>query len=42
MQITEDWFELANDLALERHVHPKHAMRRGMLWSHRDFEQFAF
>src|SRR5512140_1544742 len=41
MQITEDRFELTNDLAIERHIHPKHAMRGWMLRSHRDFEQFA-
>src|SRR5205814_6685606 len=42
MQITEDRFELTNDLAFKGHIHPKHAMRRWMLRSHRDFEQFAF
>src|SRR5204862_5286100 len=41
MQVTEDRFELTNDLALERHIHPKHAVRGWMLRSHRDFEQFA-
>ena len=41
MQITENRFELANDLAVERHIHPKHAVRGWMLRSHRDFEQFA-
>ncbi len=42
MQITEDRFELANDFALERDIHPKYAVRGGMLRSHRHFEQFAF
>src|SRR4030095_6769323 len=41
MQITEDRFELTNNLAIERHIHPKHAMRGWVLRSHRDFEQFA-
>src|SRR4029450_12373035 len=41
MQITEDRFELTNDLAIERHIHPKHAVRGWMLRSHRNFEQFA-
>ena len=41
MQITEDRFELANDLAVERDIHSKHAVRGWMLRSHRHFEQFA-
>ena len=38
VQITKDRFELANDLAIERHIHPKHAVRGWMLRSHRNFE----
>src|SRR5205823_14717079 len=41
MEITEDRFELAHDLALERNVHPENAMRRRMLRSQRYFEQLA-
>ena len=42
MQITEDRFEFTNHLAIERDVHPKHAVSGWMLRPHRDFEQFAF
>src|SRR5215510_1142991 len=41
MQIPENWFELANDLAVERDVHPEYSVSGWMLRSHRDFEQLA-
>ena len=34
MEITEDRFELAHDLAFECNVHPENAMGRGMLRPH--------
>ena len=41
MQITEHRLELHNLLAIEHHIHAKHAMRRRMMRPHRDFEQLA-
>ena len=41
MQISEDWLELAHDLAFERDVHPEYAVRGGMLRPHRDFKKLA-
>ena len=41
MEITEDRFEFAHDLAFEGNVHPENAVGRGMLRAHRDFQQLA-
>src|SRR5262249_25067748 len=42
MQITEDRLKLTNHLAVEGHIHPKYAVCRRVLRSHRHFEQLAF
>src|ERR1051325_6501724 len=42
MQISKDRLELTDDLTIQGNVHPKHTMGRGMLRSHRYFEQLAF
>ncbi len=42
MQVTEHRLELHHPLAIQCDVHPKHAMSRGVLRPHRDFEQLAF
>src|SRR6267143_4027849 len=41
MQVSEDRLELADDLAVERDVHPKHAMRGRMLRPHRNLHKLA-
>ena len=41
MEITEDRLEFADDLALERNVHPENAVGRWVLRTHRDFEELA-
>jgi hypothetical protein len=41
MQIAEDRLELHHRLAVEHHVHAKHAVRGRMLRPHRDFQQLA-
>src|SRR5262249_55594562 len=41
MQIAENWFEFADDLAFECHVHSKNAMGRRMLRPHRNLEELA-
>src|ERR1044071_2297613 len=41
MEIAEDWLELAHHFAIERHVHPKNAVGRWMLRSHRDLHEVS-
>src|SRR6476661_5455318 len=41
MQVAEHRLQLDHALAVERHVHTEHAMRRGMMRAHGNFEQFA-
>ena len=41
MQVAEHRLELHHDFAIEHHVHPEHAVRRGMMRPHRHLEQIA-
>src|SRR2546429_9458114 len=41
MEVSENGLQLTDDLALERDVHAKHPMGRGMLRPHRHFHQLA-
>ena len=42
MQVTEDGLELHHPFAIQHDIHLEHAMRRGMLRPHRDFEHVTF
>src|SRR3954469_3877290 len=41
MQVPKHWLQLDHALAVQRHIHAEHAMGRGMVRPHRDFEQLA-
>ncbi len=42
MQITEHGFQLHHALTVKHDIHAEHAVGRGMLRAHGDFEEFAF